>query len=1057
MVLQLITKWGILSLCLLVFVPAEAQYKFQKAVHLTTKDGLVGNHSTDVTQDDDGFIWITTSDGLCRFDGQEFRVFRHDPENPASLLDNNLHFILADGRYIWIATQVGLSRLDRYTETFRHYQFTETGKRDTLIHESAQQIRALYRDRNGEIWIGTRNMGLARYNRRTDDFQMYRADIADVPKRFPAPGEVHSILGIEQHRSDDSIIWAGTGVGLIEVNKFTGTVVLRSFLGENPEDDRWINSFRRMCHQSDGLLYYGSWGGRLYTYDPLTETAAGVSLAGYPTFDFPITSIASIRVKNKREIWVTTGSGLFSFDTGTRKITFLKRRDALQNYGITHIDNQNRVWTTSVDGLYIFDPILQQFVSYSYQAFIKNAMGLAFNMYQPPGSRELLVACRGAPGLLRFDRFTQTWSLLSLPPSAYTVDGYFYCRDAAVRSDGSWWIAGPSTILEYRPDLRKVKTVPGQPPLKDYIFNSLIWDRQDRLWLSTNTEGLWRWDARTGQWESFDRRLFAHDDKTLSKSVGELFEDSNGNIWFARDKAFGVFPASGETLRQFYYENEPDAGFATILSFAEDAEGRVWMSSQDGWLGYAHKDRPEKGIVKKINLNGLVPRHPKFSVFYMQTDGNGDIWGVAGRLLVKIEARPLKITTHSFAYGEEDPDFFSLEILPDGLLAFGGRNRIVVADPADLQRNEERPRPYLTQINIREQPLGGDRAPFFVDRLDLRPRENFFSLEFSAQGFTLGRQNRFRYRLKGFEDEWIDAKERRYANYTNVPGGPYVFQLQAANNEGVWNEEIFELPIRIAIPWWKQIWFFFAFAGLLTFLLFQGYHFRIAQIRKEEKRKSDFERQLAAVEMSALRAQMNPHFLFNCLNSIDRFIIRNETKKASEYLNGFARLIRLILQNSRSNYVNLKDELEALELYLQMESMRFNGKFRYRFSVSDQLDVAAIDIPPMLIQPYVENAVWHGLMHKEDKEEGLVTLSVNRTNGLLQIVVEDNGIGREQAAEIKAQSSRSHGKSVGMRITSDRINLMNKLYNFNTTVTVTDLKDDLGQAAGTRVELTIPL
>ena len=221
--------------------------------------------------------------------------------------------------------------------------------------------------------------------------------------------------------------------------------------------------------------------------------------------------------------------------------------------------------------------------------------------------------------------------------------------------------------------------------------------------------------------------------------------------------------------------------------------------------------------------------------------------------------------------------------------------------------------------------------------------------------------------------------------------------------------------------------------------------------------KSRYEKKLANVEMTALLAQMNPHFLFNSLNSIDSYIIRNESKKASEYLNNFARLMRLILQNSRSNYISLKDELETLELYLQMEGLRFKDKFEYEIHVDEDIDTTSTMIPPMLIQPYVENAIWHGLMHKNNGAIGKVEILINKKENRLLCVVQDNGIGRQKAQEIKAQKSTNRKRSMGMQITQDRIEMINKLYDTNTSMKITDLQDNEGNAEGTRVELVIPV
>jgi LytS/YehU family sensor histidine kinase len=258
------------------------------------------------------------------------------------------------------------------------------------------------------------------------------------------------------------------------------------------------------------------------------------------------------------------------------------------------------------------------------------------------------------------------------------------------------------------------------------------------------------------------------------------------------------------------------------------------------------------------------------------------------------------------------------------------------------------------------------------------------------------------------------------------------------------------------LPWWQTWWFRIGALLLIAGLVYWLYLLRVAQIRRKEKLKSQYEKKLANVEMTALLAQMNPHFLFNSLNSIDSYIIKNESGKASEYLNNFARLMRLILQNSRSNYISLKDGLETLDLYLQMESLRFSNKFEYEIKVAEGIDTASIVIPPMLIQPYVENAIWHGLMHKKDGTPGKVEIIINRQDNNLICIIKDNGIGREKAAELKAQKPGSHKRSMGMQITSDRIEMINKLYDTNTSVKVVDLKNENGNASGTQVKLIIP-
>jgi putative methionine-R-sulfoxide reductase with GAF domain/ligand-binding sensor domain-containing protein/two-component sensor histidine kinase len=231
---------------------------------------------------------------------------------------------------------------------------------------------------------------------------------------------------------------------------------------------------------------------------------------------------------------------------------------------------------------------------------------------------------------------------------------------------------------------------------------------------------------------------------------------------------------------------------------------------------------------------------------------------------------------------------------------------------------------------------------------------------------------------------------------------------------------------------------------------------------KAEAEKDETERilmatkqQMADIEMQALRAQMNPHFIFNCLNSINRYIVKSDQATASLYLTRFAKLIRLILDNSNSKTVTLTNELEALRLYIEMESIRFEKQFDYSITVDEEVHPDHVYVPPLIIQPYVENAIWHGLLHKETA--GHLKVHISRRNGsLLECMVEDNGVGRDKARELKSKSA-SNSKSLGMKLTESRLALLNKHAQWDASVEIMDLKSDNGEASGTRVILRIPV
>lgn len=223
------------------------------------------------------------------------------------------------------------------------------------------------------------------------------------------------------------------------------------------------------------------------------------------------------------------------------------------------------------------------------------------------------------------------------------------------------------------------------------------------------------------------------------------------------------------------------------------------------------------------------------------------------------------------------------------------------------------------------------------------------------------------------------------------------------------------------------------------------------QLRQEEKLKREFHEQLADVEMKALKAQMNPHFIFNSLNSINWYIIKSESEKASLYLTKFSKLIRLILDNSNHKIISLDQELTALKLYLDLEVFRFNEKFAYTISIQPELNPLSIGIPPMIIQPFVENAIWHGLLHKETP--GKLEIAVGQMEGGIQCVITDNGVGRKKAGELKSKAADKE-KSYGMKITRDRLNMLNRETTI-ASIEIIDLVDEQEQASGTKVIVKI--
>lgn len=230
-------------------------------------------------------------------------------------------------------------------------------------------------------------------------------------------------------------------------------------------------------------------------------------------------------------------------------------------------------------------------------------------------------------------------------------------------------------------------------------------------------------------------------------------------------------------------------------------------------------------------------------------------------------------------------------------------------------------------------------------------------------------------------------------------------------------------------------------------------HLLALQQLESKKKSIEFQQQATELEMQALRAQMNPHFIFNCLSSINRFILINKTEEASDYLTKFSRLIRMALHNSEKSLITLENELEALRLYLDLERLRFKNTFNYKITFINTIDINAVYIPPLLIQPFAENAIWHGLMHK--KGVGCLEIQLCAQDKILTCAIVDNGIGRNMADTLNSRSAEKN-KSMGMDITAGRLALLNKSEKEEAVFTIEDLFDWEGNGCGTKVILTIP-
>jgi hypothetical protein len=333
----------------------------------------------------------------------------------------------------------------------------------------------------------------------------------------------------------------------------------------------------------------------------------------------------------------------------------------------------------------------------------------------------------------------------------------------------------------------------------------------------------------------------------------------------------------------------------------------------------------------------------------------------------------------------------------------------------------------------------------------LKNGQNSLKISYAGISFKSGGEIWYRYRLKGLTDTW-DSTRQTMLEYPSLPPGDYRFELTAINKKGVVSNLV-TISFLVPAAFWQTLPFqilVIAVAILLTWILVA---WRFSAIRKEEQEKIAFQQRLNDLEQMALRSQMNPHFIFNCLNSIQNFIIHSNLEASNLYLSEFANLIRQTLDNSEKGSISIRNEIDYLKRYLELERMRFGHSFGYSIEVDMEIDQEMTHIPTMILQPYIENSIRHGIRLKENGV-GHVDIRFKKSKGDLICIIEDNGIGRKKAEEFKSQLHVEY-QSKGMSLTAERINILNRQLADPITIQIIDLyhNDNHNQPTGTRIAI----
>jgi ligand-binding sensor domain-containing protein len=481
-----------------------------------------------------------------------------------------------------------------------------------------------------------------------------------------------------------------------------------------------------------------------------------------------------------------------------------------------------------------------------------------------------------------------------------------------------------------------------------------------------------------------------------------------------------------------------------ITKLKKTSTGEILIGTKGEGLWLLEKDRLKRVCNSKSDCPEII--------FEIEQDKNGIVWLATNIGLVKlnkIQNGDFKRTLYNVSNGILSNNIYDLAIV--GNLLYLSTKDGVFSFPKNVNLDNKVP----PGIRINSILVNGYTYNKNREYLDLPYNKNSLEIGFDVLAFkNQENSNVLLYQLIGSGDS-LKMSRNRSLIFDNLSPNNYELKVYALNNDGVRSLHPVCFKFTIRSPFWKTWWFILILISFSALLVVIVVKLIVKKIHKKEKEKTRINKLIAESQLSALQAQMNPHFIFNAINSIQNYILKQDEKKAFEYLGTFSKLIRMVLNHSRRTSVSLFQELELLKLYVELEQLRFKNVFSFDLQISPDIDLNEIEVPAMLIQPYVENAIWHGLMSLGEKRKGKIMLNFSQTDYLLRIVIEDNGIGREQANKYNETNTAN---SLAMKLTSQRIEMINELRGRGgLKVLISDLKDQEGNACGTRVELFLIL
>jgi ligand-binding sensor domain-containing protein len=990
---------SILIFILCIYNYSKAQEPFMH--HITDDDGLPSMEVYNIIQDHKGFIWIGTDNGLCRFDGINFKIYSHPKQRGRAFS----RFKIDKKNRIWMVNFSG--------QIF--YLENDTLKLFEQFEEKYKSgISRFDIDEEEVLWISSIGNPLFSYDLKTNKWKSYP---------YINCNSVQNIIVNNQFDIAFSL-------GYIQSVK-------------NPK--------KMIRHSWDGMQYAPSENIAIGMRG-INGGANNISLSILkPDFSYSEIDASALPNNSARIIdfitfslddcWLLTYDGAYHLAIRDNKIIlkghYLKQksvswicRDREGNYLISTLKNgifmipSMNVWQMNTENSNLPDNRITRIEKMDNQTLIMgtgNGNLFTFNTHAKKIIKNTLVDNdRKDIEAIKYDAYTgdiytQTTTLHKLGNNLKQIITFKYSlssiKDLSIDKYGMLAIANSFSgmLVNFNPNADK-SIFHKQYKFIDYNTYSVAYLYQQR---------------------SYTVHINEEDSSILQGCIDGLYYFKNGKVFSVIDP---------ETKSNIYAND-----------IIQDPTGYIWISTMQQGI---YTLRGNKVIAHYSTSNGLISNFTRCLTYDAKSN---QVWFATNEGVQSLNVITKQYSTITRADGLVTNDVLDMEIVKPYLYIASSKG-LQWINIDSLYQNTYAPDIYLTEFSINETdtPIGNNYV--------LSHTSN--TIKFSYIGIAgKARKNiKYKYRLVGLDTGWITANYiNNFALFNSLSPGDYTFEVYAINEDGIESTIPAKLSFSIRNPYWQTWWFYASIALGVILILTLLFYLRIQFINRRnllqrknvelELEKSNIEKELRTSQLSALKVQMNPHFIFNALNSIQEYILTNEKKLANSYLGKFSDLMRLYLDMSNKQSISLDEEIKALKLYLELEAMRFEDNFIYELSVDENLSADEVMIPPMIIQPFVENAIKHGLLHKRTDRKLNVVFNKGPKDSLI-CVVTDNGIGRKQSEELNAKRRKQH-TSFATGATKKRLEILN--YGLNKTIGVEydDLVDTHGNALGTKVTITI--